>query len=1053
VKRTPAVGRALGGLVLTFLALVSVLAARPAEATASTVSPATGTAAPLAAWSSATVPLASNGLAHDAARDVLLSSVPSSHATLGNSLVELDPETGALDRHVYVGSEPGQVALTDDGSTAYVALDGANGIAEVDLATFTLVRTISTGVDPVGGPLLVEDLATLPGRSDIVVASLRKLSTVPAHAGVAAFVDGVRLAGVTADHSGSDRIAAISGDRLYGYSSQSSWFRNFLLVVDDGGVTETGGEDLGGPIEGFDVDIEVANGRAYSTAGTIVDVDTFEAVGSFGGSGLIEVTPDDRITVLSPLTDAVSVFDATTGALLGSRSFAPLPDVHTLVATASGFAAAGPSGVVLLGPAAVGGAFVAPAPPTGSLTGMSQTVFPWRVNDLLFDESRGLVYASVGGVAGERAGELVAVRPSTGQIERSVLLGSDPGPISMSDDGSTLYVGLSMTGRVAEVDLSTFQTPGSFSLGADGFGTLVAEDLEVRAGTTDHVVVSLMSANRHRAVALFVDGVRAPASSPSIAAANRIEAADGEVFYGIETDSTGFSLSQLRVTAGGVELLARHPKMSTGFDTDVTLFDDRLYSTSRRIFDPSVPALIGMLPAAGPIAADRDDSRLYLADRDGGDLLELDRSTLRVVSVLDGAALEGTREIVSTRTSGAATPSFAASVRWGSGGRLVLLGVTPGRFHSVAPARLADTRSGQGVRAGRLTAGSTIEVDVTGRAGLPSTGVGGVVVNLTVVGATTAGYLTAWSTGAGQPSTSNLNFRAGQVVANQAVVPVGVDGSISIANSAGATHVVVDVQGWFGDGSEQGGTRFQALPPARLGDTRTGVGLPLGRIGPGQGAELEVAGIVGLPEEGVAAVVVNVTAVGALAPTHLTLWASGGAKPATSNVNVAAGQVVANQAIVPVGPSGRISIANAAGATHVIVDVQGWFADTGALLHTTGPTRLADSRLGVGVPAGKVPAGGTVVVDVTGVGGLPATGVVAVVVNLTVTGATASSHLTAWPTGQPKPSTSNVNFGAGQVVANQAIIPVGADGTISIANAAGATHVIVDVQGWFGPAD
>jgi hypothetical protein len=196
--------------------------------------------------------------------------------------------------------------------------------------------------------------------------------------------------------------------------------------------------------------------------------------------------------------------------------------------------------------------------------------------------------------------------------------------------------------------------------------------------------------------------------------------------------------------------------------------------------------------------------------------------------------------------------------------------------------------------------------------------------------------------------------------------------------------------------------------------------------------------------------VVNVTAVGATSQTHLTLWASGTTKPTTSNLNVAAGQVVANQSIVPVGADGRIRIANNAGATHVIVDVQGWFGDDGAVLHPVAPTRIADSRTGVGVLTGKVPGGGTRTVDVTGVAGVPEEGVVAVVVNLTVTGATTASHLTAWPTGQPKPGTSNVNFAADQVVANQAIIPVGADGTISIANAFGATHVVVDVQGWFG---
>jgi hypothetical protein len=84
--------------------------------------------------------------------------------------------------------------------------------------------------------------------------------------------------------------------------------------------------------------------------------------------------------------------------------------------------------------------------------------------------------------------------------------------------------------------------------------------------------------------------------------------------------------------------------------------------------------------------------------------------------------------------------------------------------------------------------------------------------------------------------------------------------------------------------------------------------------------------------------------------------------------------------------------------------------------------------------------------------GVPATGVSAVVLNLTVTNPTASSFLTAWPYGVPRPLASNLNFRPGQTVANRAVIAVGEGGLIGLFNLAGRVDVVVDISGWFTSA-
>ncbi|WP_375491949.1 hypothetical protein [uncultured Jatrophihabitans sp.] len=118
-----------------------------------------------------------------------------------------------------------------------------------------------------------------------------------------------------------------------------------------------------------------------------------------------------------------------------------------------------------------------------------------------------------------------------------------------------------------------------------------------------------------------------------------------------------------------------------------------------------------------------------------------------------------------------------------------------GTFTAVPPARVLDTRSGNG--ASTPGAQATIDVQVAGRGGVPAGRISAVVLNLTVTRPTRSGYVTAFADGEDRPTASNLNFGTGSTVANLAVVPVGDDGKISIYNGAtGSTPVIADVAGY-----------------------------------------------------------------------------------------------------------------------------------------------------------------------------------------------------------------------------------------------------------------
>jgi subtilase family serine protease len=113
------------------------------------------------------------------------------------------------------------------------------------------------------------------------------------------------------------------------------------------------------------------------------------------------------------------------------------------------------------------------------------------------------------------------------------------------------------------------------------------------------------------------------------------------------------------------------------------------------------------------------------------------------------------------------------------------------------------------------------------------------------------------------------------------------------------------------------------------------------------------------------------------------------------------------------------------------------------------PARLLDTRSGLGAPRVAVPAGGTVQLQVAGHGQVPASGVSAVVLNVTVTAPTSPGWVTVYGDGT-LPGASNLNFVAGQTAANLVITPVGANGTVSLHNgSSGTVQLVVDVSGYY----
>ncbi len=373
------------------------------------------------------------------------------------------------------------------------------------------------------------------------------------------------------------------------------------------------------------------------------------------------------------------------------------------------------------------------------------------------------------------------------------------------------------------------------------------------------------------------------------------------------------------------------------------------------------------------------------------------------------------------------------------------------------PARILDTRSATGetidglfARGGQAAAGSITSVKVTSRAGVPADATAA-VVTVTVVRPSAGGFATVFPCGQSVPNSSNLNYQAGDNVANSVVAKLSATGTICVFSER-ATDLLIDVNGYVPAGGS-----ITPLVPARLLDTRTTAaaatidGSFLG--GGPRPAKSELAlGVTnrgGVPlDAGI--VLLNVTAVRPATNSFVTVYSCDDDQPLASNLNAPAGGVAPNLVLASVSAAGTVCIYTN-GASHLVADVVA-YGGANSGLRPIVPARLFESRPGENTVDGqgqtstRVRAGGTVVLDVRNRGGVPgnATGAV---LNLTAIRPAGRGFLTAYPCGSTQPNSSNLNFVAGQVIANFASIKLGTSGRVCIFSSAD-TDLVVDVDGY-----
>ena len=360
-------------------------------------------------------------------------------------------------------------------------------------------------------------------------------------------------------------------------------------------------------------------------------------------------------------------------------------------------------------------------------------------------------------------------------------------------------------------------------------------------------------------------------------------------------------------------------------------------------------------------------------------------------------------------------------------------------YRPVTPTRLLDTRTGLGAPAAKVASGTSIALQVSGRAGIPTGGIGTALLNVTVAAPGADGYLTTYPSGATRPGTRSLSYTSAATLSQLVPAKLGTDGKVRLYTSA-TTNLMAEVVGWYP-------TTGHLVPvtPTRVLDTRTGLGTAKVRVPAGGSVDLPVAGAGIVPATGASAVALSLSAATPSAGGWLTAHPTGAARPVTAHLRFDPAASMSGMVVSRLGSGGKVTIHSTA-QTDLLVDVVGWFKTGGDHVGVT-PTRLLDSRTGLGAPTGRVAAGGTVSVPVLGRGGVPTVGVRAVSLTVTPIAPLATTAVTAYTSGTTRPSPPNVTVTSGSTRVNSVVVPVGADGTVTLHTSA-AAYLVLDVQGY-----
>jgi hypothetical protein len=549
------------------------------------------------------ISLFTNDLVYSSTTGKIYASIQSTAGSIGNSIATIDPATGAIINTTFIGSEPKNLALSDDGHTLYVWLEGAFAIRRFDTLTNIPGIQFSIGDAPNSGRYAVSDFAVAPGNPNLLAVA--RGNPGGASGGVAIFDNGVRRPNVSAvsPHGDGPGSIAFSASATKLYASSFPAFQT--ITIDASGATVTSSSTLGANTS----DIQFSNGLIFTGSSQVINPDTNTLVGTFtGGNSGTFVTDASvgRVFFMASgptfSTFSIKAFDTNSFVPVGSIDVTGDGGFPLIRWGANGLAVRTFDTLFLIQTSLVPSAEPVPTPtptptplPTPSPSPSPQAPAFFRrmrlaTGDLIYSQSTQKLYASVLSSEGSTGNSIAEIDPVSGSITNQTFVGSEPMQLGQSDDGQTIYVGLDGAASIRSYNILTHTAGPQFIVGRDNTtGPYSFSDIAVSPGNPSVISVARQKRNNtpsEGGVAIFDNGVQRPNTGPEFGGSRSTIFASPSVLYG----TAFFGLSTMTVDNSGVSVTST-ANFAAGNAT--FLANGLLYGSTGQVLNPTTGEVVG----------------------------------------------------------------------------------------------------------------------------------------------------------------------------------------------------------------------------------------------------------------------------------------------------------------------------------------------------------------------------------------------------------------------------------------------------------------------------
>lgn len=627
----------------------------------------------------------------------LYATSPASGGPYENRLLVIDPESGVIESDHAVGSQPGPLTLNYGETHLFIGLQGSRTIRRMDLSSKTMEPEISLGSHPLYGPLMPIQLVSVPGDPEGV--SVVCSSALSQKGSLKTFSRGIERARYL-DEFPPLRLAASSARAgvLYGlgfgqvFEMRESggnyipgpvralfhappYTQNLgFILADEKLIGDTGethdaltGDRLGhystwgAPCADLAEDriyfatnagIQVYQASTYRCLGFLTGTTMGSRLLRFGTNGLALLV-DDRLHLRRTTLPTISRFESNPVSVAPGEPVTLSWDVANAteleidgIGKVSGnqitLVPNGRTTFTLKARSAQGEAKAQAL--VGTLSNLGVRTLGLPVNDVAYSPLTDRLYAAIGWGTPPFMNCLLVISPRNGALDRIIPVGSDPSRLTISEDGTTLWMTVSTAGALRRLDLKT-GTLGPLLpvLAQEGFS--VPQDLAILPGTTDSVAVVKggypgLAGVMGSGVLIMDNGSPRPKqiADPWImsgdgASINRLTLSpESNVLFGTNHSTSGFDLYRLRVDSDGVSIAESIPKGGGEFSSEALFSRGKLYYSNGEMLDGTTLLRAGLLPFEGAVCPDAALDRIYVGH--GGGVGIVEASTLRPLGTI-----------------------------------------------------------------------------------------------------------------------------------------------------------------------------------------------------------------------------------------------------------------------------------------------------------------------------------------------------------------------------------------------------------------------------------